>query len=43
MKLTLEMGKRREDLQALYNTMNQDLERDYILKKAELMEEIECI
>lgn len=43
MKLTLEMGKRREDLEALYNTKNQDLTRDYILKKAELMEEIECI
>ena len=43
MKLTHEMGKRREELEALYNTKNQDLTRDYILKKAELMEEIEVI
>ena len=42
-QLEIEMGRKRENLQALYNTKNKDLERDYILKKAELMEEIECI
>lgn len=43
MKLTLEMGKRREDLEALYNTKNKDLERDFITKQAQILGEIEAI
>ena len=42
-KLTHEMGKRREELETLYNTKNADLERDFITKQAELNSEIEAI